>query len=266
MTRHPWLITVGVVLMTFAGTALSATEYDEKLLDAAEVVSTFHSIPEKSIPPALLERAYAIAVIPDLIKAGFVVAGRHGKGVISTRTETGWSSPSFIKLTGGSVGWQAGVQATDLVLVFTNRRGVENLSRGKFTLGADAAVAAGPLGRNTSAATDHKLKAEVYSYSRTRGLFAGISLQGAALRIDNNANAAFYVAPGISADSIFADDVETQPDSIGAFRQALAAALAVNTIQPAGVIEVPAGDDTTDATEDGEVKTFALGEREAIDD
>ncbi|MEL7023398.1 MAG: lipid-binding SYLF domain-containing protein [Pseudomonadota bacterium] len=243
-----------------------ATDLDDKIADAADVINTFHAIPERGIPTALLERAYAIAVIPDMIKAGFVVAGRHGRGLISVRTDTGWSSPAFIKLTGGSVGWQAGVQAADLVLVFTNQRGVENLSRGKFTLGADAAVAAGPLGRNTSAATDHKLKAEVYSYSRARGLFAGVSIQGASLRIDNDANATFYVAPDISADDIFEGKVKITPESVVPFRQSLAAALAVNKIQT-GVVgtdsSIPAEPTQSAEKESEPATTFALGERSA---
>ncbi|MEL7311948.1 MAG: lipid-binding SYLF domain-containing protein [Pseudomonadota bacterium] len=255
-----------IAIVWMLASKAQATDLDDKIADAADVVSTFHAIPERAIPNALLERAYAIAVIPDMIKAGFVVAGRHGSGVISVRTDTGWSSPSFIKLTGGSVGWQAGVQAADLVLVFTNQRGVENLSRGKFTLGADAAVAAGPLGRNTSAATDHKLKAEVYSYSRARGLFAGVSIQGASLRIDNTANATFYVSPGIAADDIFSGKVTITPESIVPFRQSLANVMTVNTIQPVDVV-LDSGAEAPLATPDSEpVKTYALGERSANED
>ncbi len=256
-------------LLLVAGLLLSppaqSSELDKKLDEATEVVNTFHAIPEQGIPTALLKRAYAIAVIPDMIKAGFVVAGRHGRGVISTRTDTGWSDPAFIKLTGGSIGWQAGVQAADLVLVFTNKRGVENLSRGKFTLGADAAVAAGPLGRNTSAATDHRLKAEVYSYSRARGLFAGVSIQGASLRMDHNANASYYVRPGITPDEIFAGEVAARPESITAFRQSLKASTAVDS-EPAEQVAMSDSDEPQpEESGTSGVTTYAIGERTAED-
>ncbi|MEN7343439.1 MAG: lipid-binding SYLF domain-containing protein, partial [Pseudomonadota bacterium] len=149
------------------------------------------------------------------------LAGRHGKGVLSVRGEDGWSAPVFIKLSGGSIGWQAGLQSSDLVLVFTNKRGVDNITRGKLTLGADASIAAGPVGRHGSAATDGRFRAEVYSYSRARGLFAGVSVEGAALRIDKKANAAFYTRPAITADEIIAGDLTNVPDGAVSFSRLL---------------------------------------------
>ncbi|MBI5233747.1 MAG: lipid-binding SYLF domain-containing protein [Deltaproteobacteria bacterium] len=174
-----------------------------KIDDAVEVLEQLVSIPEKTIPPALLGNAGGIAIIPNVIKAGFIIGGRYGNGVLMTRKKDGqWSDPVFITLAGGSIGWQAGVESVDIILVFKNARSVEGIIRGKFTLGADASIAAGPVGRQASAATDIQLKSEIYSYSRTRGLFAGLSLEGASMQINYDANEAFYGKPGIAAGEI----------------------------------------------------------------
>jgi lipid-binding SYLF domain-containing protein len=177
--------------------------------------------PDKSIPKDLLESAHAIAVIPDVIKAGLVVGGRHGKGLIAVKSADGtWSNPAFVSLTGGSVGFQAGVSSTDVILVFRTRRGVDSIVHGKFTLGADASAAAGPVGRSAQAATDAQLKAEIYSYSRARGLFAGAALDGTALRIDNDSNQAAY-GSGVTARRIFDGGVGNVPNAIVDFRDLL---------------------------------------------
>jgi len=161
--------------------------------DSREVLSEIMAIPASGIPRALLADAQGIVIIPDLVKGGFVLGVRHGRGIVMVRDERGfWRPPSFVTLTGGSVGWQIGLQVTDIVLVFKTRSGVQGLLRGKFTLGADAAAAAGPVGREAAAATDTELRAEILTWSRSRGLFAGISLDGSALQIDPAANAAFY--------------------------------------------------------------------------
>jgi lipid-binding SYLF domain-containing protein len=160
-------------------------------------------------------------VIPRVVKAGLVVGGRRGHGLIAVRAPDGtWSNPSFITLTGGSVGLQAGVQSTDVVLVFRTRRGVDSIVHGKFTLGADAAVAAGPVGRDAAALTDAQLKAEIYSYSRSRGLFAGIALDGAVLGIDHDANQAVFGA-NVTPRRIFEGRVDAAPDAVVGFRDAL---------------------------------------------
>jgi len=172
---------------------------------AIDVLKDSAAIPEKGLPQELLREAEAVAIIPDVIKVGFVVGGRHGKGVVLIKDKDGnWTSPIFVTVTGGSLGWQAGAQATDVILVFKTKKSVERILKGKdkFTLGADAAVAAGPLGRQAAAATDVQLKAEIYSYSRSRGLFAGVSLDGSALRIDNRSNEAFYRRQDISTSDI----------------------------------------------------------------
>ncbi len=169
---------------------------------AAEVIQALSEIPLHGIPPALLQNAQGVAIIPNLLKVGFVVGARHGNGVVVVRNPDGtWSNPSFVSLTGGSFGWQIGVQSTDVVLVFRTRNSLARIlaGKGKLTLGADVAVAAGPLGRQAEAGTDAQLKAEIFSYSRSRGLFAGLALEGAALLIDHEANEAYYhlrAAPG----------------------------------------------------------------------
>jgi lipid-binding SYLF domain-containing protein len=198
---------------------------DPKLIargeDAVRVLDEVMQMPESALPTVLLRDAYAIAVIPDVVKAGLIIGGRHGKGLISVKTPEGvWSNPSFIKLSGGSVGWQAGVQATDVILVFRSQRGVDGIVNGKFTMGADASVAAGPVGRTAQASTDGQLKAEIYSYSRSRGLFAGVALDGSVIRIDHKANQAIY-GRNVTPRRIFAGGVENVPGAIVDFRDKL---------------------------------------------
>jgi lipid-binding SYLF domain-containing protein len=161
---------------------------------AAAVVGAFSAIPLQGIPPAMLRDATGVAVIPHVVKAGFLIGGRYGEGVVLPRKpDGGWGDPVFVSLTGGGFGLQAGIQSTDVVLVFKTRNSLNRVLRGggKLTLGGDAAIAAGPVGRQAAAATDGELKAEIYSWSRSRGLFAGVSLEGAVLLADAVANAAF---------------------------------------------------------------------------
>jgi lipid-binding SYLF domain-containing protein len=193
----------------------------ERSNNAVRVLSEILAIPEESIPERLLREAEAIAVMPDVVKAGLVFGGRGGKGLMAVRGSDGtWSNPSFITLGGGSFGFQAGVQSADVVLVFRNRRGVDNIVNGKFTLGADASVAAGPVGRSAQASTDGQLKAEIYSYSRARGLFAGIALDGAVIAIDNRANRRVY-GRDVTARMILENRVRPQVDAVVGFRDKL---------------------------------------------
>ncbi len=192
---------LGVFLLS---TPVYAGKEKKTIENAVLVLDEIMAIPEKGIPPALLTDAHAIAIIPGTIKVGFVIGGRHGRGVLSLRQgSSGWSNPSFISFSGGSIGWQIGAQSTDIILVFKSSRSVEDIMDGKFTLGADASIAAGPVGRQAEAATDIEFKAEIYSYSRNRGLFAGLSLEGAALSIDWDANEDFYRKEGLSPSEIF---------------------------------------------------------------
>jgi lipid-binding SYLF domain-containing protein len=201
------LLCVGLALAVSTAVAHGQAIEESTIEAANEVLRDIMAIPAKAIPESLLAEAYGVAIIPGMIKGGFVVGVRHGKGIVVTRDAAGaWSAPVFITVTGGSVGWQAGLQATDVVVVFRNRRGVDGLLRGKFTIGADAAVAAGPVGREASAATDAQLTAEILSYSRSRGLFAGIAIDGAAMQVDHRANAAYYAPrPGLPAGAVPAD-------------------------------------------------------------
>ena len=207
--------------------AAAAQEKETQRADnAVRVLSEILAIPEESIPERLLREAEAIAVMPDVVKAGLVFGGRGGKGLMAVRGSDGtWSNPTFITLGGGSFGFQAGVQAADVVLVFRNRRGIDNIVNGKFTLGADAGVAAGPVGRNAQAFTDGQLKAEIYSYSRARGLFAGIALDGAVIAIDNRANRRVY-GRDVTARMILENRVRPQVNAVVGFRDKLEEATA----------------------------------------
>jgi len=179
--------------LALAGAANAGSLEDARAQNAVRVLADIQAIPESAIPDKLLDEARAIVVVPDAIKAGLVIGGRRGHGLLSVKNPDGtWSNPAFVTLTGGSIGFQAGVQSADIVLVFRSDRGLESIVNGKFTLGADAGVAAGPVGRNASAATDGEMKAEIWSWSRARGLFAGVALDGAVLAIDDAADEAVY--------------------------------------------------------------------------
>ncbi len=191
-----------------------------KLSDSAAVLKEITSIPEREIPPQLLRNAHGIAIIPGLLKAGFLVGARYGTGVLSVNRGGKWSNPVFIMLAGGSFGLQIGAESTDIILIFKTARSVEAITRGKFTLGADISVAAGPVGRHAEAGTDIVLKAEIYSYSRSRGVFGGIALEGAVLEINYDANEAFYGRKGLHPDDIVYGKVKA-PAAAGKFRQTL---------------------------------------------
>ena len=219
------------------------------LINATQVLKELRSAPDQNVPNWLLERAYAVAVLPSVIKVGLIGGGRRGSGVMVLRQADGsWGNPVFINITGGSLGLQWGVQSTDLMLVFTSKASVEGLVGGKVTLGADASVATGPVGRQTAAATDIGLTAQVYSYSRNKGLFIGVSLDGSALTIDNKDNAAYYGRPGILASEITAANGLRAPESSRAFVSALgtppAASPAPTTATPQSVVS-PANPVTT---------------------
>jgi lipid-binding SYLF domain-containing protein len=216
MSRLALTLTLCTTLVAALGvtTASAADDLNRRVQAANEVLQDLQRIPEQAIPPNLLNRAYAVAVIPNVIKGGFIVGGSFGKGVLMVRRNDGaWSNPAFIKLANVGIGWQAGAQGADLVLVFKSRQGVDNIARGKFTLGGSASASAGPVGRTTGAMTDGEFKSEIYTYARSRGLFAGVSLDGGAITIDNTANTAWY---GNSVDGaaarIFSDrSIATPP-------------------------------------------------------
>jgi lipid-binding SYLF domain-containing protein len=216
-SRRAILTALAALPLVLAAGPARAQSPEEMTVDRATVALTeIMRIPERGIPPSLLDEAQAIAIVPGMIKAGFVVGARHGRGVLLVRTaDGGWSSPACVTITGGGVGFQAGAQATDLVLVFKNRGSLESFlsGRGKFTLGADAAVAAGPVGRQAGAGTDAMLSSEIYSYSRSRGLFAGVSLEGAALRLDWRSTAGLY-GEVLTPDELFGGPIAPVPRSV----------------------------------------------------
>ena len=189
---------------------------------AGKVFKAIMQIPDKSIPRDLLAHAKAIAVFPQVIKASFVIGGEGGRGVVSRRTSTGWSDPVFFRAGGGSVGWQIGVSATDFVLVFMNDEAMSGLMKDKFELGADAGVAGGPVGREAGAGTDALMHAEVLSYSRSRGLFAGVSLKGIVVKPEDDLNQAVYSK---SARELLSEDKHAAANpgaGLPAFPQAIA--------------------------------------------
>jgi lipid-binding SYLF domain-containing protein len=217
-----WLLTM---TLTLGATGLVAVvhaqaEQAERIRNAAIVLDEIMGAADQAVPSGVLERAEAVAVFPSTIKGGFVLAAHRGKGIISARDRTrgGWSPPAFLTVTGGSIGAQIGAQSVDLVLVVMNKRGLENLLQNQFKIGADGSVAAGPVGRAAEASTDIQMRAEILSYSRARGLFAGVSLNGAAIRQDRDANEDFYGDPyrtrsiildGRAKPAAHAEDVET---------------------------------------------------------
>lgn len=222
MTRPQSAIAV-VLLASLGLNAQAASELDYRVDTSTQILQDLKRIPENAIPPALLNRAYAVAVIPSVIKAGFIVGGTYGKGVLVARRADGqWSNPAFVQLTQGSIGFQAGAQSTDLILVFKTRRALDGLSSGKITLGGDASIAAGPVGRQATAATDLQMQSEIYSYARNRGFFAGVSLQGGVLSMDRKANGAYYLGE-TSASKILTDTTIPAPLSGRRFMDTLAA-------------------------------------------
>lgn len=192
-----------------APASLMADSESEKIENAITVLQEINSIAEKRIPPALLNQAEGIVIVPNVIKAGFVVGGNHGKGIAMVKQENGeWSLPSFLTISGGSVGFQAGVKSTDVILIFKRKSTLYEMQKSDFTLGADASVAAGPVGRTASASTNVKFEAEILSYSRSRGIFAGVSLEGSVLKVNEKSNDTFYFKQGVTPDDIFNNNVE----------------------------------------------------------
>jgi SH3 domain-containing YSC84-like protein 1 len=182
---------------TVATVALAAESDEEnkaedRIKAAATVLDEIQSAPDQGIPEDVLGSAECVAIVPSMLKGGFIVGARYGRGVASCRTPKGWSAPAFFTLQGGSIGLQIGGQAVDLVMLIMNQDGMRNLLSSKFKLGADASVAAGPVGRHAAADTDWKLRAQVLSYSRARGAFAGLELSGAAIKQDKDSTREFY--------------------------------------------------------------------------
>jgi lipid-binding SYLF domain-containing protein len=242
--KHPGTALVAAIFAaSFINVAHAGAREEGRLLTATEVLEEVKAMPDVRLPDTLLAHAYGIAVIPDVTKVAFIFGGRHGNGVLSVRDKltAPWSNPVFVSLTGGSWGFQAGAQSSDIILVFTTKTGIEGIAGGKLTLGADASVATGPVGRQGSAATDMTFNAEIYSYARTRGLFGGIALDGSVISIDRSANASFYHKSGVGASEILSGQAPAPPDTAQRFLERLAQATgtAIRT-SPAPQADVPA--------------------------
>jgi lipid-binding SYLF domain-containing protein len=243
--KHPGVaLSAAIFAATFINIAHAGAAREEgRLLTATEVLEDVRAMPDVRLPDTLLAHAYGIAVIPDVTKVAFIFGGRHGNGVLAVRDKltAPWSNPVFVSLTGGSWGFQAGAQSSDIILVFTTKTGIEGIAGGKLTLGADASVATGPVGRQGSAATDIAFNAEIYSYARTRGLFGGIALDGSVISIDRSANASFYHKSGVGASEIFSGQAPAPPATAQRFLERLAQATrtAIRT-SPAPQADVPA--------------------------
>ena len=214
-----------LVLALAVAPAAAQSDEAERVSRATTVFEEIMEAPDAAIPRAVLDRAEAVAIFPNTIKAGFVFGGHRGRGVITAlNRETGaWSPPAFLTLTGGSFGLQIGGQAVDLVLVVMNRRGLENLLRNEFKIGGDASAVVGPLGRDAEASTDIQLRAEILSYSRTRGLFAGVSIKGSTVRADEDANERFY-NDRLSSEQIVLEGAtgpSVAPQAVTDFRESL---------------------------------------------
>jgi SH3 domain-containing YSC84-like protein 1 len=196
----------------------------ERLQKAADVLHEIMATPDKGIPNEVMEHAKCVAVVPHMIKGGFVFGAEGGRGVVTCRTANGWSAPAFFAITGGSFGLQIGVEGVDLVMIIQNDKGMQHLLSSKFQIGADASAAAGPVGRHASADTDWKMDAEILTYSRAKGAFAGLALKGASVRTDDDSTAAMY-GPDITSREILAGKVPP-PASAHAFLTAVRGAKA----------------------------------------
>lgn len=220
------LLSIGAAAAAQTGRERSSRKSRDAANQSAKAARVFEEIMatrEKSIPRDLLNRAEAVAVFPSVIKAGFIVGGRGGRGVISRRVAGGWSAPAFFDLAGGSIGLQIGASSTDFVLLFMNERAVESLLGDKFEIGAEGSAAAGPVGRSASASTDARLNAQILSYSRSRGAFAGLELKGVVIKPDNEDNSHVY---GMSARDILTGAnkiaMEKMPEGVRVFPLTLA--------------------------------------------
>ena len=270
MTARRWLVTLTLLLAANAA-ALGSAREEARLLQATQVLEETQAMPDGAIPDWLLQRAQGIAILPAVVKVALIFpGGRGGAGVLTVRDAQGrWTNPVFVTLLGGSFGWQAGVQVSDLILVFTTRRSVEGLSGGKVTLGADASVAVGPVGRQVSGATDIG-GAEVYSYSRSKGLFGGIAIDGTAIAMNNKANAAYYQRGGALASEIMASDAPAAPASAQRLLDTLrrlphggdGTTIATGPAQPAATAATPANEAPPDGhgLESGNATTYPLND------
>ena len=214
-------VLIAAVILPSMPFAASSDESD-RVKEAATVLNEIMGAPDQAIPTSVLGKAVGIAVFPGTLRGGFIVGAERGRGILSVRDEAtkSWSTPAFLTITGGSLGLQIGVRATDLILVIQNRRGLENLVRNEFKVGAGAAVTGGPVGRDAQAATDIQMRAEILSYSRSRGLFAGATIEGSTIKEDQDANGRYY-SERLTTRNVVFEKKAKEPDTAVVWLQAL---------------------------------------------
>jgi lipid-binding SYLF domain-containing protein len=251
----------GLALIGATAVVHAQAREEGRLLMASQVLQEMRGTRDQAIPDRLLERAYGIVVIPDTTKIAWFFGGRRGHGAMVVRDKDGrFSSPIFVTMTGGSFGFQWGVQSTDVVLVFTTPRGIQGINGGKVTLGGDLSVAAGPVGRDAFAATDATFKAEVYSYSRSRGAFVGLALDGTVISIDDDSDADFYHKPGVLAGDIISGSVRSDDESARRFLAAVSTSTGTQRQASAAPAPRPAAPDGTPAPRPGGAQSFPLAD------
>jgi lipid-binding SYLF domain-containing protein len=210
------------VAATLSRTVAADSDEADRVKESATVLDEIMGAPDQAIPESVLDKAVGIAVFPGTVRGGFIVGAERGRGILSARDAKSktWSAPAFLTITGGSLGLQIGLRATDLILVIQNQRGIENLVRNEFKVGAGAAVTGGPVGRDAQAATDIQLRAEILSYSRSRGLFAGATIEGSTIKEDRDANGRFY-GEKLTTRAVVFDGKAKPPDSLKVWLDAL---------------------------------------------
>jgi SH3 domain-containing YSC84-like protein 1 len=218
------LLSIGLLCLagTYASAGTAREDTVKRLQSSVDVLQSIMATPDKGIPEEVLSNAKCILVVPDLIKGGFIFGGKHGRGVASCRTADGWSAPAFVSIGGGSWGLQIGVEGVDLVMLVMNDQGFQHLLSSKFQLSGEGSVAAGPVGRHASAGTDWKMNTELLTYSRSKGVFAGLTLEGAVVEQDNDSTRAIY-GKHMTFRNILSGKVST-PKSADAFMRAVSGA------------------------------------------
>ena len=259
MPRFLALFLATMALALGASPASAEEKTDVRLADSLRVFESFSNLSEQAIPSWLLERAYGVVVVPGVTRGAFIIGLRGGRGVMAVRNPDGsWSNPVFVTLAGANIGFQWGVQSTDLVLVLMSRKSVEGIAGGKVTLGADASIAAGPMGRSAAAATDATLKAQVLAYARNEGLFAGVALDGSVISIDDKSNASAYGVSGILASQILEGTAGTPSEAAREFTAALfRATTAADAAKPAAPPPAPSVP-IAPGPKEGEAKTYPM--------
>jgi lipid-binding SYLF domain-containing protein len=230
---------IGLLSIQLTGFCHGQSRPDEIVAQSSQLLTETMSQPLAKVPRAMIENAHGVAIIPNVVKGSFIVGARHGKGVLFVREPNGtWHAPVFITLTGGNIGWQVGVQSSDIILVFKTDRSIQGVLNGKLTLGADVAAAAGPVGRSGGVGTDGQLQAEIYTYSRSRGLFAGVSIDGSALQVDRVSTGAYYQISSVNQTPVVPPAAQALTETVAKYaEQIVQGAVAPASAKAVGVSE-----------------------------